>query len=195
MKIKKLKETLTSYNIINNYEVETVGEFMRVNATLYSTVSAMEYTVDEIFYHEVTDIELSYIIDGKKAKQNGVKELYDKLFGEGEFIKYRELLLDTIEKQHLINSEEYPNMETIKPSELHGIWLRMAKRVPSKMYGSIRYTDAFDFLQLTKRLYPELVLQLDTETAACNSGSSHVWKHSVVDITNIEDKFYTIKER
>lgn len=195
MKIKKLKEDLTSYNRVNNYEIETIGDFMRINATVYSTVSAMEYTTDGIYYHEITDIDLSYMIDGKRAKVNGVKEIYDKLFGEGEFTKYRELVLEAVEKQHLrLHSEEYPNMETIKLSELRGIWLRMAKRVPFKMDGYIKYTDAFDFLQLSKKLYPDLVLTLDAETAACNPGSSHKWVHSVVDITNLEDNYLTIRQ-
>jgi len=80
-----------SYSISTGFSKE-LGLFT-VKGTVWSHTIHNE--LKDTYEHEISDIEMSYEINGKYCRYDGFKELYDKLYGINSFNKFEK---DTIEE-------------------------------------------------------------------------------------------------
>ena len=80
-KIKKI-ESITDLSVYTKFTKDE-GMF-QIQARVYSMVTQR----GNIYDHDISDIEIEYIINNKKVKHNGFKTLYNQLYGENTFMKY-----------------------------------------------------------------------------------------------------------
>ena len=53
----------------------------QIEASIYSMVEQRE----QFYNHDISEIELKFLINGKKVTYNGFKTLYNQLFGDNTF--------------------------------------------------------------------------------------------------------------
>ena len=83
-KIKKVDE-ITDLSVYTKFTKDE-GVF-QIEASVYSTVSMISTAPDK-YGHDISELELSFIIAGKRVKYNGFKALYEQLYGENTFNKF-----------------------------------------------------------------------------------------------------------
>ena len=79
-KIKKVDE-ITDLSVFTKFTKDE-GMF-QIEANVYSMVS-MAPSPDK-YDHDISEVELKFIINGKYVKYTGFKTLYDQLFGKDTF--------------------------------------------------------------------------------------------------------------
>ena len=77
-KIKKVDE-VTDLSVYTRFTKDE-GMF-QIEASVYSMVEQKE----QFYGHDISEIELKFIINGKKVQYTGFKTLYDQLFGKDTF--------------------------------------------------------------------------------------------------------------
>jgi len=82
-KIKKI-ESITDLSVYTKFTKDE-GMF-QIQARVYSMVTQR----GNIYDHDISDIEIEYIINNKKVKYCGFKNLYNQLYGENTFNKYND---------------------------------------------------------------------------------------------------------
>jgi len=92
-----------SYSINTGFSKE-LGLFT-VKGTVWS--HAIHNLKKDAYDHEISDIELSFEVNGKYCKYAGFKELYNKLYGDDSFNKFEKDI--TYEFQ-----EAYHNQTSLK---------------------------------------------------------------------------------
>ena len=82
-KIKKVDE-VTDLSVFTSFTKDE-GMF-QIIASVYSMVSMIstEESPDK-YDHDVTEVELSFLISGKKVQYTGFKTLYNQLYGKDTF--------------------------------------------------------------------------------------------------------------
>ena len=79
-KIKKLDE-VTDLSVYTRFTKDE-GMF-QIEASVYSMVS--ETPANGKYNHDISEIELKFLINGKKVNYTGFKTLYDQLYGKDTF--------------------------------------------------------------------------------------------------------------
>ena len=92
-KIIKVQE-IVDY-AVNTTFTKDFGLF-QVKATIWSCVSECENGYD----NEITETELSFMLDGKPCKYLGFKELYEKLYGINVFKQFYADLITEFEEEY-----------------------------------------------------------------------------------------------
>ena len=77
-KIKKVDE-VTDLSVFTRF-TKNEGMF-QIEASVYSMVEQKE----QFYGHDITEIELKFLVNGKKVNYSGFKTLYDQLFGKDTF--------------------------------------------------------------------------------------------------------------
>ena len=77
-KIKKVDE-VTDLSVYTRFTKDE-GMF-QIEASVYSMVEQKE----QFYGHDITEIELKFLVNGKKVNYSGFKTLYDQLFGKDTF--------------------------------------------------------------------------------------------------------------
>jgi hypothetical protein len=80
-KIKKVDE-IAEYSVFTKFTKDE-GMF-QIEASVYSMVSEVS-GVGNKYGHDVTGVELGFLINNKKVNYTGFKTLYDQLFGKDTF--------------------------------------------------------------------------------------------------------------
>ncbi|GAF81785.1 unnamed protein product [marine sediment metagenome] len=80
-KIKKVQE-ITDLSVYTSFTKDE-GMF-QIEAGVYSMVTAVPETISK-WGHDVTEVELKFLINGKKVQYTGFKTLYEQLYGEDTF--------------------------------------------------------------------------------------------------------------
>jgi hypothetical protein len=94
---KIIKEQEIVDYAVNTTFTKDFGLF-QVKATIWSCVSECE---NECGYdHDITEIELSFILNGKPCNYLGFKELYEKLYGVNIFNQFYADLITEFEKEY-----------------------------------------------------------------------------------------------
>ena len=83
-KIKKTQE-ITDLSVYTSFTKDE-GMF-QIQAGVYSTVSMISTALDK-YDHDITELELKFIINNKYVKYTGFKALYEQLYGEDTFSKF-----------------------------------------------------------------------------------------------------------
>jgi hypothetical protein len=92
-KIEKLEET-TNLSVYTTFSKDE-GMF-EIQATIWSMVSKHSLGYD----HDISEIELTFVINNQEVKRNGFKMLYHQLFGEGSFEKFEITKKDEFEVEY-----------------------------------------------------------------------------------------------
>ena len=95
-KIKKVDEVV-DFSVFTKF-TKDLGLF-QVNASVWSMVSQ-----DCTNSHDISDIELDFLIDNKRCKYNGFKEIYEKLYGENTFNQFIADLTTEFEEEYFKQS-------------------------------------------------------------------------------------------
>ena len=77
-KIKKVDE-VTDLSVYTRFTKDE-GMF-QIEASVYSMVEQKE----QFYGHDISEIELKFLVNGKKVNYSGFKTLYDQLFGKDTF--------------------------------------------------------------------------------------------------------------
>lgn len=77
-KIKKVDE-VTDLSVFTRF-TKNEGMF-QIEASVYSMVEQKE----QFYGHDISEIELKFLVNGKKVNYSGFKTLYDQLFGKDTF--------------------------------------------------------------------------------------------------------------
>ena len=85
-----------SYSISTGFSKE-LGLFT-VKGTVWS--NAIHNELKGTYEHEISDIEMSYEINGKYCRYEGFKELYEKLYGINSFSQFEEDITKDFEKTY-----------------------------------------------------------------------------------------------
>ena len=96
-KIKKEQE-IVDYDVSTTF-TKDLGLF-QVRATIWSCVSECK----DGYHNEVTETELSFILNGKPCKYLGFRELYEKLYGKGTFSEFCDDLNCEFEEEYFKQS-------------------------------------------------------------------------------------------
>ena len=96
-KIIKVQE-IVDY-AVNTTFTKDLGLF-QVKATIWSCVNECENGYD----NEITETELSFILNGKPCKYLGFRELYEKLFGANKFNEFRDDLVVEFQEEYFKQS-------------------------------------------------------------------------------------------
>jgi len=80
-KIKKVDE-VTDLSVFTKFTKDE-GMF-QIEASVYSMVSMISTAPDK-YGHDVTEVELKFLINDKKVDYTGFKTLYNQLFGKDTF--------------------------------------------------------------------------------------------------------------
>ena len=80
-KIKKIDE-VTDLSVYTRFTKDE-GMF-QIEASVYSMLTAVP-GVGNKYGHDITEIELGFLINGKKVQYNGFKALYEQLYGKDTF--------------------------------------------------------------------------------------------------------------
>ena len=80
-KIKKVDE-VTDLSVYTRFTKDE-GMF-QIEASVYSMVSTIPIAPDK-YGHDISELELSFFVAGKKVKYCGFKALYEQLYGENTF--------------------------------------------------------------------------------------------------------------
>ena len=80
-KIKKVDE-VTDLSVYTKFTKDE-GMF-QIEASVYSMVSEVP-GIGNKYGHDVTEVELGFLINGKKVQYTGFKTLYNQLFGKDTF--------------------------------------------------------------------------------------------------------------
>ena len=88
------EQEVVDYSICTNF-LKEMGMF-DVRASVWSCVSKCENGYD----NEVTEIELNFILNGKRCKYLGFKELYEKLYGVNTFNEFRDDLTTEFKEEY-----------------------------------------------------------------------------------------------
>ena len=83
-KIKKVDET-TDLSVYTKFTKDE-GVF-QIEASVYTMVTAVPGATNK-WGHDVTEVELTFLINGKRVKYCGFKALYEQLYGENTFSKF-----------------------------------------------------------------------------------------------------------
>ncbi len=83
-KIKKVDE-VTDLSVFTKFTKDE-GVF-QIESSVYSTVSMIS-TAQDKYDHDISELELSFFIAGKRVKYSGFKALYEQLYGAGTFNKF-----------------------------------------------------------------------------------------------------------
>ena len=81
-KIIKVEE-ITDLSVFTKFAKDE-GVF-QIEASVYSMVSDAANTDPDKYDHDVTEVELSFLISGKKVQYTGFKTLYNQLYGKDTF--------------------------------------------------------------------------------------------------------------
>ena len=81
-KIKKVDE-ITDLSVYTKFTKDE-GMF-KIEASVYSMVTAIPGTTTNKWSHDVTEVELGFLINDKKVNYTGFKTLYNQLFGKDTF--------------------------------------------------------------------------------------------------------------
>lgn len=92
-KIIKEQENV-DYSISTTF-IKNLGLF-QVRATIWSCVSKCENGYD----NDITETELMFVLDGKRCKYLGFRELYEKLYGVNTFNEFRDDLTTEFEEEY-----------------------------------------------------------------------------------------------
>ena len=92
-KIIKIQEHV-DYSVRTEFSKD-LGMF-EVIATVWSCVSKCRGGYD----NDITETELRFVLNGKPCKYLGFKELYEKLYGENTFCKFRDDLYEEFSKSY-----------------------------------------------------------------------------------------------
>ena len=92
-KIIKVNEVV-DYSVSTNF-TKDLGLF-QVKATIWSCVSEWEGRYE----NEITETELIFVLNGKKCKYLGFKELYEKLYGANRFNQFYADLITEFEEEY-----------------------------------------------------------------------------------------------
>ena len=95
-KIKKLEE-ITDLSVYTKFSKDE-GMF-QIEARVYTMVSNRVHSPH--YDHDITDIEIEFLINNKKVKHNGFKTLYTQLFGENTFNDYYAKKSEEFEQAYL----------------------------------------------------------------------------------------------
>ena len=96
-KIIKVQE-IVDY-AVNTTFTKDLGLF-QVKANVWSCVSECENGYD----NEITETELSFILNGKPCKYLGFRELYEKMFGANKFNEFRDDLVVEFQEEYFKQS-------------------------------------------------------------------------------------------
>ena len=77
-KIKKVNE-ITDLSVFTKFTKDE-GMF-QIEASVYSMVEQK----NQFYGHDISEIELKFLVNGKKVNYSGFKTLYDQLFGKDTF--------------------------------------------------------------------------------------------------------------
>ena len=102
------KVKIAEVNVSKNLTHHTYTDFgiFTVNA---STFSILFPAVKTDWGCDITETELEFQVNNKRCKYLGFKELYDKLHGNGSFVKFEVDLIRQIEEVVAKNiTEQYP---------------------------------------------------------------------------------------
>ena len=77
-KIKKVEE-VTDLSVFTRFTKDE-GMF-QIEASVYSMVEQK----NQFYGHDISEIELKFLVNGKKVNYSGFKTLYDQLFGKDTF--------------------------------------------------------------------------------------------------------------
>ena len=92
-KIKKVDE-VTDLSVYTKFTKDE-GMF-QIEASVYSMVEQKE----QFYGHDISEIELKFIINGKKVQYTGFKTLYDQLFGKDTFGNFYSKKCDEFEAEY-----------------------------------------------------------------------------------------------
>ena len=92
-KIIKVNEVV-DYSVSTTF-TKDLGLF-QVKATVWSCVSEWEGRYE----NEITETELIFVLNGKKCKYAGFKELYEKLYGVNTFNQFWADLITEFEEEY-----------------------------------------------------------------------------------------------
>jgi len=95
-KIKKLEE-ITDLSVYTKFSKDE-GMF-QIEASVYSMVTNRVHSPH--YDHDITDIEIEFLINNKKVKYVGFKTLYTQLFGENTFDNYYAKKIEEFEQAYL----------------------------------------------------------------------------------------------
>ena len=92
--IKKFEDV--SYSITTVFSKEL--KLFTVKATVWSN-AFYNKNIDD-YECEISEIELSYELDGKYCRQGGFEELYNKLYGKDSFAKFERNICMEFEEEY-----------------------------------------------------------------------------------------------
>ena len=96
-KIKKVDE-FVNYSITTTFTKDI--DLFQVQATVWSYANEHENG----YNNEITETELRFFLNGKQCNGLGFRELYEKLFGENKFNKFRDDLIVEFEEEYFKQS-------------------------------------------------------------------------------------------
>ena len=96
-KITKVQE-FVDYSVSTTF-TKDLGLF-QVKANIWSCVSECKNG----YHNEITETELSFMLDGKPCKYLGFRELYEKIFGADKFNEFRDDLTAEFQEEYFKQS-------------------------------------------------------------------------------------------
>tara|TARA_R110001632_G_scaffold31962_1_gene83106 strand:- start:301 stop:615 length:315 start_codon:yes stop_codon:yes gene_type:complete len=96
-KIKKVDE-VTDLSVYTKF-IKDEGMF-QIEASVYSMVEQKE----QFYGHDISEIELKFLINGKKVQYTGFKTLYEQLYGKDTFGDFYYEKSEEFEKEYLKTS-------------------------------------------------------------------------------------------
>ncbi len=96
-KIKKVDE-ITDLSVFTKFTKDE-GIF-QIEAGVYSMVSEV-LGIDNKYGHDISELELSFFVAGKKVKYSGFRTLYEQLFGKDTFNSYWSEKCEEFEEAYL----------------------------------------------------------------------------------------------
>ena len=85
--IKKVSEDITH---LYSTKFELNYGMFQAEARVYSRSEGLAGLENEVFECYVEDINFVFSMNGKRCMNSGFKELYEKLYGEGSYVKFLE---------------------------------------------------------------------------------------------------------
>ena len=96
-KIKKVDE-VTDLSVYTKF-IKDEGMF-QIEASVYSMVEQKE----QFYGHDISEIELKFLINGKMVQYTGFKTLYEQLYGKDTFGDFYYKKSEEFEKEYLKTS-------------------------------------------------------------------------------------------
>jgi len=190
--IKKVSE-YTSHQYTTKFELD-YGMF-QATAEIYSRAESLDGLEDEVFECCIEDIDIDFSMNGKRCMPDGFKELYEKLYGEGSYVKFLEKTCEGVKAEFFASSDRrYLRNLSVKEAAKYlkklltetsyatgkTMWASSVREFKKEMV----YTDRWSIMALAKIAVPNMVHKVNCKwtTAGATTEVDH-------DVLNL-DKYF-----